>query len=72
MNKNTFEFSDALGDMDDFLVSEAVHASESPGKSRLPIMVYAAATLVFVIGTSIMIAGLLKQSSGKRILRRGV
>ena len=64
MNKRAFEVSDALTDMDDAIVSEAVHAAKKAKKSRLSIMLTAAAALV-VVGTMTAIMGLSNQSSVK-------
>lgn len=64
MNKRTFEISDALTDMDDAIVSEAVHAAEKPKKRRLPILITVAAAFVVVVGTAIVMPRLAKQNHG--------
>ena len=65
MNKSTFEISDALGEMDDALVSEAVHACNKPRRSRLPLVIAAAAALVILIGGAIALPKLLNHGQGE-------
>lgn len=59
MNKNTFDTSFALGEMEDSLVSEAARAGKVK-KSRAPLFAAAAAALVFAIGAAIVLPKLIK------------
>ena len=65
MNKHTFETSNALGELDDSLVSEAARASKPKGR-RLGIVLAAAAALVLALGLAVALPGLLKPKADDR------
>ena len=65
MNKRTFEIADALGEMDDAMVSEAARAAVRPRRSRIPFMISAAAALVLIVGTALVLPRLLKSNKDK-------
>ena len=63
MNNKTIETANALGEMDDSLVSEAVRASAGNRKSILPKLIAAAAALALIVGAAFVLPGLIKNST---------